>query len=284
MPAIQAAREAARRMGCTNNQGQVARAILNYESVTGNFPAGRIGCDTTQNIAICPDGLPVEKMTGASGFISILPQLEMQQLYDRLDVAHGGLWTKNTDDLTWLRNYPAKAEGIKARVAVYVCPSDTSEPLSEAYQGINAATASYAFVQGTVGPASTKVTALKSVAKYDNDGMFRYVTRRRAKEVTDGLSGTLMIGEVIFAHDWSSINLWTYARSYADTLRTTANPVNTQPMAGEYIDGQQNAAFASQHPTGAVFAYADGHVEFVDESIELWTYRALSTIAGEELR
>jgi prepilin-type processing-associated H-X9-DG protein len=223
-------------------------------------------------------------MTGASGFVSILPQLEMQRLHDQLDVARGGLWTKNTDDLTWLYSFPAKAEGIKVRVPLYVCPSDTSDPLSEAYQGIVAATASYAFVQGTVGPGSITVTALKSVARYENDGMFLYVTRRRASEIADGLSGTLMIGEVRLAHDYSSINLWTYARTYADALRTTANPLNTPPEAGEFRDGRQNGAFASEHPGGAVFAYADGHVEFLHDDIELWTYRALSTIAGEELR
>jgi prepilin-type processing-associated H-X9-DG protein len=70
---------------------------------------------------------------------------------------------------------------------------------------------------------------------------------------------------------------------YADTLRTTANPLNTPPEMGTYIDYQQNAALASYHPGGGVFAYADGHVEFVEDAIDLWTYRAQSTIAGEEM-
>jgi prepilin-type processing-associated H-X9-DG protein len=291
MPAIQSAREAARRASCLNNQTQIARAILTYEAGQGSFPAGRVGCDSTTDVAICPPGQPVEKMTAASGFVSILPQLEQRALYDELDVAHGGLWTRNMDDLTWY-SVPGKAAGVKKRVQVLVCPSDNSEPLTDYYLPVIAATGSYAFVQGTVGPASSDGApsagyqaekAAKIVAKYENDGMFRYVTRRRAKEVVDGLSGTLMVGEVIFAHDPSSVNTWTYARLNADSLRTTANPLHTQPTEGEYRDGLQNGAFASEHPSGGVFSYVDGHVAFLDDGIDLWTYRALSTIAGEEL-
>jgi prepilin-type N-terminal cleavage/methylation domain-containing protein/prepilin-type processing-associated H-X9-DG protein len=291
LPAIEAAREAARRSSCTNNLAQISRAVLNYESGERNFPPGRIGCDDTSDIPACPPGLPAEKKTAASGFVSILPQLELAGLYDLLDVEHGGLWNRNVDDLGWY-SVPGKARGVRQRPEVFVCPSDLSEPLTEFYAPVIAATGSYAFVQGTMGPARSNGAAspgyqmersAKVVAKYENDGLFRYVMRRRAGEVVDGLSNTMMAGEVIFAHDYSSINTWTYARLNADSLRTTANPLNTPPGEGEYRDGQQNGAFASEHPGGGVFAFADGHTEFIEESIEPWTYRALSTIAGEEV-
>jgi prepilin-type processing-associated H-X9-DG protein len=271
---------------------QIARAVLSYESGERSFPPGRIGCDRddTSEVSACPPGLPAEKKNAASGFVSILPQLELQGLYDLLDVEHGGLWNKNMDDLRWY-SVPGKAQGVRQRPAIFVCPSDLSEPLTEFYFPVVAATGSYALVQGTMGPAHANGApspgyqiekASKVAAKYENDGLFLYVMRRRAKEVIDGLSRTLMVGEVIFAHDYSSINTWTYARLNADSLRTTANPLNTPPGHGEFLDGQQNGAFASEHPGGGVFAFADGHAEFIEDSIELWTYRALSTIAGEE--
>ncbi len=207
--------------------------------------------------------------------------MELGALHDQLGVENGGLWNRNVTDLTWAAN-PAKREGVKQRVAVLVCPSDTSEPLSDVYQ-IVAATGSYAFVQGTIGPGSEEEPIDKTAAKYFNDGLFVYKARRQSNEVTDGLSRTLMLGEVTMADQYPSINLWTYARVTADSLRTTANPLNTPPETGEYRDGRQNGAFASEHPGGATFAFADGHVDFLRDGIELATYRALSTIAGDEL-
>ena len=74
-------------------------------------------------------------------------------------------------------------------------------------------------------------------------------------------------------------------------MRTTDNPVNTPPgeplfhhatqSSGDRYDA--NGAFASQHPNGANFVYADGHVEFVSENIDLETYQALGSRASEEI-
>jgi prepilin-type N-terminal cleavage/methylation domain-containing protein/prepilin-type processing-associated H-X9-DG protein len=282
LPAIQAAREAARRDGCINNQRQVADAMLNYEAARGHFPAGRVGCDDTGEspatpIAACPPGLPSEKKNAASGFVTILPELEQQALYDQLAVDRGGLWNRNVDDLTWWYNDPAKARGIMERLPVFVCPSDDSEPISVQYSPALAATGSYALVQGTRGPRRPRAEA-----KYDNDGLFLYVIPRKASEVTDGLSNTLMLGEVLLADTWESSNTWTYARLNADSLRSTDYPLNTPPGSGSGYE-RQDGAFGSQHPSGAVFAYADGHVEFLEDIIDPAAYRALSTIAGDEL-
>jgi prepilin-type processing-associated H-X9-DG protein len=87
---------------------------------------------------------------------------------------------------------------------------------------------------------------------------------------------------VVLADTWESSNTWSYALAHADCLRTTANPLNTRPGAGTTVQ-RQNGAFGSQHPEGAVFCFADGHVRFVTNNVELTIYQAQSTIEGAEL-
>jgi prepilin-type N-terminal cleavage/methylation domain-containing protein len=208
LPAVQAARESARRAACLSNQKEVGLAVRNYEGTYGHFPPGRIGCDDTGEstpIHNCPPGLPAEKKTAASGFVAILPQLEEQPLYDLLSVESGGLWNRNVDDLGWYYDKD-KYAGVKHRVDVFVCPSDTAQEISDVYHPVLAATGSYALVQGTLGPSAPPGTS-----KYANDGLFLYVARRKASSVTDGLSKTLMLGEVAMADTWESSNTWSYA-------------------------------------------------------------------------
>lgn len=274
LPAIQAAREAARRSSCLNNQKQVGLAVIEHEMALRKYPAGRIGCDDlgdTQPISVCPPGLAPEKKTAASGFVLILPYLEMQSLFEQLNVANGGLWNRNVADIHWYGD-PAKNSGIKQIISTMVCPSDQSEPISYVYAPIGAATASYALVNGSVGPGS-----LPADIRYYNNGLFVYVVSRRAKEVSDGLSNTMMLGEVVLSDTWESSNTWSYTRAPADSLRSTLNPLNTWPGTGAMSE-QRNGAFGSFHPQGANFTFADGHVQFIDDDIDLTTYRALSTI------
>jgi prepilin-type N-terminal cleavage/methylation domain-containing protein/prepilin-type processing-associated H-X9-DG protein len=275
LPAVQSAREAARRQICSDHLKQLALSVAEYESAVQQFPAGRVGCDDTADVPVCPPGLPPERKTAASGFVTLLPYLEQQPLFAQLNVAQGGLWNRNIDDLGWFAN-PQKATGVMQRPPLFVCPSDDSEAISDVYAPVLAATGSYVFIQGTKGPGSPR-----HIAKYANDGMFLYVTQRRGNEVTDGLSHTLLLGEVVMAHTWESSNTWTYARLNADCLRTTEYAINTQPGLGSSYE-RQNGAMGSDHPGGALFAFADGHIELLEDQIGLGLYRAMSTIAGEE--
>jgi prepilin-type N-terminal cleavage/methylation domain-containing protein len=279
LPAIQAAREAARRSTCINNQKQVGLAVIEYETALRKFPAGRVGCDDlgdTLPIDVCPPGLAPEKKTAASGFVLVLPYLELQPLYEQLNVENGGLWNRNVNDLAWYGD-PGKNKGIKEIIPTMVCPSEDAKPISYVYQPIGAATASYAFSSGTKGPSHTR-----EQVRYENDGLFVFVKSRRVREVFDGLSNTFMLGEVILSDTWESSNTWSYTRAHADSLRTTQNPLNTWPGTGD-MEEQRNGAFASFHPQGTVFTFADGHLQFITDDIELVTYRALSTIDQGEL-
>src|SRR5690606_26227951 len=136
----------------------------------------------------------------------------------------------------------AKREGIKQYVAVLRCPSDTAEWLSDVYEPVIAATGSYALSQGSLGPYQPL-----HLVKFENDGAFLYVKSRKLQQFTDGLAGTMLMGEVVLADTWESSNTWTYALAHADCLRTTANPLNSQPGAGSTYE-RQNGAFGSQHP------------------------------------
>ena len=279
LPAVNAAREAARRTSCVNKEKQIGLAILNYETTFGRFPPGRMGCDDTGDIMkhrVCPPGLPADQKTGASGFVAILPQLEEQPLYDQLDVGNGGLWNRNVDDLYWYQD-SSKCQGIKQRLDVFVCPSDPSHAISSVYLPVKAATASYAFVQGTLGPDSPV-----HLTKFENDGMFLYVVARKTLHVRDGLSLTTMLGEVVLSDTWESSNTWTYALANADCLRSTRNPLNTWPGDG-VVRERQNGAFGSEHPGGAVFCFADGHVKFTTDEVDQDVYQAQSTITGKEV-
>ena len=224
------------------------------------YPPGRIGCDDTGDddgihLSVCPKGLPPEEKTGASGFVSALPYLEEQAVSDLLSVSDGGLWNRNVDDIRWYSN-PDKAAGVRQRPPVFVCPSDRSARISDVYSPLDAATGSYAMVQGSLGPDSPK-----HIMKYENNGVFVYVSQRRERQIRDGLSKTTLVGEVVLADTWESANMWTYAIASADTLRSTRNPPNTPPGTGDATLYRRNGGFASEHPGRVLFSFADGHVQ-----------------------
>jgi prepilin-type processing-associated H-X9-DG protein len=120
--------------------------------------------------------------------------------------------------------------------------------------------------------------------KYHNSGIHLYYTLISMKEVTDGTSKTISIGETINGHLRDSSNIWTYAERYLNSLRVTEVALNTPTGFEAQVCGTNpaitNGAFASDHPGGAQFLFGDGHVEFITDNIDLDTYQNLSTIAG----
>ncbi len=85
LPAVQAARESARRAQCLNNLRQIGLAMINYESSKGELPAGRLFCGPES--ASVSDNICNNERVSLSGFWVILPYMEQQALFDRIDLS-----------------------------------------------------------------------------------------------------------------------------------------------------------------------------------------------------
>jgi prepilin-type N-terminal cleavage/methylation domain-containing protein/prepilin-type processing-associated H-X9-DG protein len=297
LPAVQAAREAARRSQCVNNVKNLTLAFAEYEVAQKKFPAGRLGCDT--NIAYPECASPPAKndkngrtfgQGGASGFTFILPNLEEQALADLMRIDSVAIWFPGTA-YTWWSDVDVQ-KALPQRPSVFRCPSDGELPFFADYKNeitdpaINVAPGSYALSAGTIGPPNS------NNMKFFNTGVFFYWKKLKPSQISDGLTKTFFVGETIEGHLARSSNLWSNGNR-CNLLRTTANPLNTlhnisgagQPLDNSGTNGCTqcaNCAFASRHSGGANFGFGDGHVTFISDSISLNVYQWLSTRAGNE--
>jgi prepilin-type N-terminal cleavage/methylation domain-containing protein/prepilin-type processing-associated H-X9-DG protein len=306
LPAVQAAREAARRSSCSNNLKQIGLALVNHEGAKKAYPPGRFQDDTGSpgntcfgKCALASNVTEPLKQTAASGFVFALPYMEGSDLYQLASFEAGGIW--NAFVSTWPD--ASRTEMIRSRPATFVCPSSTFEPLitdSAMLSGWGttspAATGSYALNHGHLGPGTLPSSQYPgnsvngTFQKCANTGMFLYCRPIKRREISDGLSKTIAAGEIRHGDTVQSLNIWSLASRFTSSLRNTSNPVNTPPCLPQYAGfcgvshSNQNSAFASEHTGGAQFVFADGHVSFISENIDMPTYQAASTIArGESL-
>jgi prepilin-type N-terminal cleavage/methylation domain-containing protein/prepilin-type processing-associated H-X9-DG protein len=296
LPAIQAAREAARRSQCTNNLKQIGLAIINYETAVKEYPPGRLNCDAGSPYFDCRNDLVDQNARSSmSGFVLILPYLEEQALFDQAGIDQvDGIWRWNA---TWKSN-PARVAVVESRPSVFVCPSSTSLPTVEPrpdttqFADIAIASGTYAFVHGKRGAMWMGSGSIPPLyVKTQNTGIFNYFRTVAPKQVTDGLSDTMFAGEVLQAHTPGNRCIWTIGARLLDSMRTTENPLNTPPSSqdatfypvpGVSPPQVENGAFGSEHPGGANFVHGDGRVEFILDSIADELYQAGATIACED--
>lgn len=280
LPAVQAAREAARRMECTNNLKQIGIALANYELNNREYPPGRPTCELNGGYCDVFEEIPQEIRTRASGFVLLLPYIEEQALFDNAGIG--------TDEVIWgytdlWRSIPERVRVVETRPQAFVCGSDPSEAVSLDSEsdstGVRRATGSYAFVSGINGPSFGWLLP----AKVTNTGVFMYLRRIEERNITDGLSKTMLVGEVRESHTPDGRNEWAQAYRHGDSLRSTENPLNFPPAGpgGESFGSSiaLRGVFGSEHPGGANFVFGDGHVEFVLDTIDSFLYDAYATIA-----
>lgn len=275
LPAVQKVRETASRLRCANNLKQLALAVHDYEGTNKRFPYNQFG----GRYGIAADSY------AWSWLARLLPYVERANLYNR------GQINKKT-----LRQSGIAAE----QIGLFLCPSDDSsnQPRQDAgnlpgflvgqtnYQGVSGA--NWGDDWEGIGPQFlTDWRHRGANGSYDGhsngDGIFYRTDFRRQlrlDHIRDGTSSTFMIGENVPALTrWCS---WPYANNANGTC---AIPPNVKSPYGGYYpvwNWQNNESFRSWHPGGLQFAFADGSVHFITNSISLRAYRALATIRGGE--
>lgn len=258
LPAVQAAREAARRTECSNKIKQIALAFHTHEDSFDAYPPGREGCDG----ACSPTN-----GSGTSGFVRILPYIEQGNLYDKFENEAAAISTPNQIP------HSLSESVVGAVIDTFRCPSNVQPQQMDVggkKWGLNA----YAMCAGHHGPTY----GISGQTKWLNSGFFLYRDARRPSDGTDGLSNVIFVGEVLEAEKAGHTNRWANAGRHVDSLRTTDNPINTgyrQGVTFSNYGNPCNGAFASLHRGGSQFAFADASVHFISELIDLPTYRLL---------
>jgi prepilin-type N-terminal cleavage/methylation domain-containing protein/prepilin-type processing-associated H-X9-DG protein len=276
LPAVQSAREAARRMQCRNHLKQLGLALHSYHDLFGLFPV---------NMGPWPRSPGVNVPLNGKGWITgILPQLDQSNLFDQLSVGFAGDFFSGGG----LKN-PACATAMRTQLSVLQCPSDSSvRSLSVnqfQWEGIDVALTSYKGVLGDArlgGALSMHQGSLPDCHAVGGcQGILYRVTCFEPVGLTavrDGTSQTALVGEDVPEHNHHSVAYYTngdYASCHA--------PLNFFPDPPRPKDWWDVMSFRSRHTGGAHFLFVDGSVRFITQTIDHSLYRALSTKNGREV-
>jgi len=297
LPAVQAARESARRTQCTNNLKQLGVAIQNYHDTFKSFPMGALRAYTgSGNCAYS---------TTITWVARVLPQLEQQALYDQIDWE---VWT-------WWGTSHANATVAATPLPAVRCPSDQRLPTSSAYAPTNyvgcsgSDGSSYPSTSTAVGLMRESTTCRSPCTNCSNP---LYCISDMAR-VVDGTSNTMAISECLLGvpYIYNATASGDIAACDAGTLGTppTGNQTTARGTSWMWAQWSQMWAYSalyppndrlhdryecywyssgnhygarSKHPGGVIVCFTDGAVRFVSSDIDLTTWRAASTVdAGE---
>lgn len=314
LPAVQSVREAARRTQCMNNARQLGIAVMNYESATKFLPPSRWGSSrtiTNSNGAVTVNTHNA-KTKDHSWLALVLPYIEQVNLADRYDAGNSAYW--------WLASptfnpQSSNYQAVQTQVPIFQCPSSPGSNRVDPYLVVNAAAGDYSsinevkqdFYTGALGMAANLVPTQAA-----RDGVLAKDVKNPLRDVLDGQSNTLMIGEAAGAPDvyirrrmmsLDEFNTYTSDGGNKVTNAITGRFVLVDgtgwadPDRGYSINGSRPSGAAggprvmnyinasepySFHPGGCVFVRADGSTEYVNESIDAATFAAKVTRAGRE--
>ena len=283
LPAVQQAREAARRMQCTNNLKQLSLALHNYHDTFKVFPLGVLQSNLDTEFSY-------PRLTWA---IHLYPFLEQQAIYDQFDFkcqpSHGRIMDCSQNGGS--RDAPA-AQSVPGML----CPSDGGTTLNESPNGFHAR-GNYAVFFGNVNKGATR-----QLSSGHLPAAFGYRPVNLAR-ILDGTSNTMAFGEMLreptedgpfrgtYWRDFPGSS-WIFTRNspnspVPDNIRSTQCPASanqpTQNLPCVATNGNaESAASRSRHPGGVQVALCDGSVRFMPETIGLDVWRAAGSIEGSE--
>src|SRR3954451_23661044 len=261
LPAIQSARESARRAECHNNLRQLGLAMTLHEEHARVYPVGCIGC----KFVPASDGSAPARQRFLAWNIQVLPYLDEASVWRSIDLSKASY------------EVPNKAPSATV-INVFLCPSTlidprhTPDPLHQT-TGLwqRAAFTDYGGIYGVEGIGHD--TPDRSAAQLLAEqwlGVMLYEEPVAPREITDGLSKTACIAETVSRRQVESE--WINGNNVF--AQEAATPINGEAKLGNEI--------GSPHPGGASVAFCDGHVEFVSETIEQTVLNALLTKAGDD--
>ena len=297
LPAIQSARESARRAQCVNNLKQVGIAFQNYHDTYKQLPIGAYSCCWgTWQMAILPF-IEEKQLADLYQFLpKNFPVFDDRYRYDNDSAAAPSLTPP-------MRNFDVTSK----RIATLTCPSDEPQ-IASGFPNARAGLTFHNYVAnfgntnhvGTTYPGSLPIKYLGSPFIGQDDGSFGpnhklFATFRR---IVDGLSKTLLVSETVQGQggDLRGLTWWGWAAGF----ETYASPNGSDPdrmqrpadCKSEIVPNPPclpaagplfNNAARSRHPGGVNVAMCDASVQFVVNDVDLATWRAASTIKGDEV-
>jgi prepilin-type N-terminal cleavage/methylation domain-containing protein/prepilin-type processing-associated H-X9-DG protein len=273
LPAVQSAREAARRSQCVNNLKQLALAAANYESANGVYPIGTYMMTPINGKAPPgdPSANPCSGRHEHSILIRLLPYYEQAQLFNAFN---------SSVHYDFAQNSTVQVTGLTS----IWCPSDPS--VSQLWVGDDSWGMRFTSYKGNAGTWFTPgryqdptcVGGAFGTLFSQANGIFNFYSRTTIAAITDGTSNTMLMGE----YAWGRTNPgeqvcwgWWSSGNYSDTMYTTLYPLNPFNRTGDFGTGAginsdlYTSAASSFHPGGANFSFCDGSVRFLKDSIQM---------------
>jgi prepilin-type N-terminal cleavage/methylation domain-containing protein len=302
LPAVQAAREAARRAQCVNNLKQIGIALHNYHTINGTFPFGGIEvgpCCSSPNLlnwAIC-----------------LLPQMEQVPLFNSYN-----LLLPNDVYLGTSKGVVENATLRTAKLAAYICPSDLNTDRTDIPESGPGNSAGLQYAPGSyraIGGADDGLPASIGYIYWDDSGAQTYngknlgwrgvlhsiapssstngnkgLNCESMSSITDGSSNTAVVTEYHTRTHNTRRTFWSYAyNTYSlgtsvDQTRSLI-PSFDQCAAAPGLDGSNlcKRGFGSLHPGGLNALMGDASIRFIKQSINMKNWMALATIQGGEI-
>jgi prepilin-type N-terminal cleavage/methylation domain-containing protein len=298
LPAIQAARESARRIQCTNNMKQLGLAILNYESTKRELPLAYTPTYTgNQNKGPCGNFTTFKNPTNNKQdhflLTFLLPYIEQQALYDQIDFNRD--WFDNTVSTTTGTN---NREAVKRDIPDFLCPSTEYRPntyTTDYYTMVDIADTSYCTVIEGTGLTKTKRPAEALLGMLQD-------TPTSVRKVTDGLSKTFMLFESA-GRPMHYVSGGAFKNMMWEENTTLRQPGVGSPTDYQWADDGVYALFGNSptcglttvmncdnyqgqysfHPGGAIQLYGDGSAGLLSEDVDMDTFVSLFTRAADDI-